>query len=168
MSVKEKLNKCFKEGGKGGGRHKGLKKIEISEDNVAGHINKAVRNFHAITAFKEIGYSDWSASAAFYSLYHLLLAILTKYGFESRNQSCTFAFVEDLIDKGKISLTKNDLKEIFDKKVKEDLEHSNKILDLRESWQYSTKTTFEDKEFDEMKNRVKRLFDKLRKEIEND
>lgn len=168
MSVKEKLNKCFKEGERGGERHKGLKKIEVSKDDVMGHINKAIHNFHAITTFKETGYSDWSASAAFYSLYHLLLAILAKYGFESRNQSCTFALIEDLIDKGEVSLTKNDIKEIFDKKLKEDLEHSSKILDLRESWQYSTKTTFEDKEFGGMKNRVKHLFDKLRKEIESE
>mgnify|MGYP001566949261 CR=1 FL=1 len=95
MSVKEKLNKCFKEG-ESGERHKGLKKIGISMEVVKGHLTKANKNFQAITDFKKIDHSDWSPSAAFYSLYHLLLALLAKYGFESRNQSCTFAFVEDL------------------------------------------------------------------------
>ena len=146
--------------------HKGLRKIKISKETINGHLNKAVRNFHAITDFKKIGYSDWSASAAFYSLYHLLLAILAKYGIESRNQSCTFAFIENLIEKREVSLTKDDLKEIFDKEVKEKLENSDKILDLRESCQYSIKTVMEEEEFNEMKNRVKYLFDKIRKEIE--
>lgn len=168
MSVKEKLRKCFKDGERGEERHKGLRRIEISEDRIRGHVNKANRNFHAITDFKEIGYSDWSASAAFYSLYHLLLALLAKHGIESRNQSCTFAFVEDLIDSGEISLTKHDLEKIFDRKLEENLEQSDKILDLRETIQYSTRTSMEDKEFEDMKNKVKHLFDKIKKEIERE
>ncbi|MBU0761118.1 MAG: HEPN domain-containing protein [Nanoarchaeota archaeon] len=166
MPVKERLKECFKEGEKGGERHKGLRKTEITRDKIKGHVNKANRNFYAISAFKEIGYSDWSASAAFYSLYHLLLAVLAKNGIQSRNQNCTFAFIESLIDEKKISLTKNDLKEIFDKKLKEDLEHSDKILDLRESIQYSTKTSMEDKEFEDMKRRTKLLLDKIKRDIE--
>lgn len=168
MSLNEKLSKCFNEGEKGGERHKGLKKIKVSEDKVMGHLNKAIRNFHAISDFKKIGYSDWSASAAFYALYHLLLAILAKHWIESKNQSCTFAFIEYLIDNEKISLTKDDLKEIFDKQVKDNLQASEKILDIRENIQYSTKTNMEDKEFEDMKTRTKCLFDKIRKEIEKD
>ena len=168
MSIKNKLQRCFKEGEKFSERHKGLRKVPVSMEKIKGHINKGDRNFHAITSFKKIGFSDWSASAAFYSLYHLLLALLAKYGIESRNQICTFLFVENLIDENKISLTKKDLKEIFDNDVKENLEHSDKILDLRENIQYSTKTSMEDKEFEDMKNRVKNLFDKIKREIEKE
>ncbi|MBN2423069.1 HEPN domain-containing protein [Candidatus Woesearchaeota archaeon] len=164
--MSEKLEKCFKEGEKGKERHKGLKKIDISEEKIKKHIEKAIHNYKAIIAFKKNGFSDWSASAAFYALYHLLLALLAKHGVESRNQSCTFAFIEELIEKGKISLDKNDLKEIFDKDITENIAHSNKILDLRENWQYSVKTALEEEEFVDMKARVKELFDKLRREIE--
>ena len=163
--MSEKLKECFKEGLKGE-RHKGLKKIAVNTDRVKGHLEKAIHNLKAMTAFKEIGFSDWSASAAFYCLYHCLLALIAKEGYESRNQICTFALIEDMIEKGKVSLTKEDLKEIFDKDVTIDLEHSNKILDLRENWQYSTKTALEDEEFLELKDRVKNLFDKMRKDIE--
>jgi len=166
MSVKEKLNKCFKEGEKAGERHKGLKKIEINKEKINDHIKKAVHNYKAMTEFQKIGFSDWSASAGFYCLYHLLLALIAKHGYESRNQSCTFAFVEDLIDKKEVSITKEDLKEIFDRDITEDLEHSNKLLDMRENWQYSTKTYLEVEEFIDLKKRVKELFDKLRNEIE--
>ena len=165
MSVRDKLKKCLKEGEKGE-RHKGLKKIEVSEEKIKGHLDKAIHNFKAMLFFQKNGFSDWSASAAFYSLYHCLLALIAKKGLESRNQSCTFALVEDMIEKGVISLTKNDLKEIFDSDVTEDIEHSNKILDIRENMQYSVKTALEQEEFVELKDRTKRLFDKIRLEVE--
>ena len=116
--------------------------------------------------FKKEGFSDWSDSASFYCLYHSLLAVLAKHGFESRNQSCTFAFIEKLIEQMDIYLTKEELKEIFDKDISENLEHSNKILDIRENMQYSIKTTLEEEEFSELKERTKVLFDKIRKNIE--
>ena len=95
-----------------------------------------------------------------------MLALLIKFGYQSRNQSCTFAFVEDLINKGKISLKLEELKEIFDKDISEDLAHSEKILDIREIMQYSFKTSLNDQEFNKLVERTKVLFDKLRREIE--
>ncbi len=168
MSAEEKLKKCLKEGEKGGERHKGIKKINLSQERSSNHLKKAVHNLRAMTLFKEAGCSDWSASAGFYALYHLLLAIIAKEGYESRNQTCTFALVEQMIEENKISLTKEELKEIFDQDVTTDLEHSDKILDLREKYQYSTKTIIEEEEFLELKLRVKQLFDKLRNELERD
>jgi len=165
MSIKDRLNKCFKEGEQGK-RHKGLKKIDISEEKIKGHLKKSIHNFKAMISFQKTGFSDWSASAAFYCLYHCLLALAAKEGYESRNQNCTFALVEDMIDKEKVSLSKEDLKEIFDKDVTEGLEHSNKILDIRENMQYSIKTALEQEEFLEIKERTQRLFSKIRRDIE--
>ena len=125
-----------------------------------------MHNFKAMSAFQKIGFSDWSASAAFYCLYHCLLALIAKEGYESRNQNCTFTYVGDMIANKKISLTKEELKEIFDKDVTEDLAHSKMILDVRENMQYSIKTAMEDEEFMELKERTKKLFDKVRKDIE--
>lgn len=165
MSVKEKLKDCLKEGMKGE-RHKGLRKSDEAIESVKGHIDKAIHNFNAMDFFHKSGYSDWSASASFYSLYHLLLAIIAKNGYESRNQSCTFALIEDMIEKKEISLTKEELKEIYDKDVTFDILHSNKILDIRERMQYSIKTVLEEKEFNTLRERTKFLFDKLRKDVE--
>ena len=161
--MKDKIKACLKEGEKGE-RHKGLKKIEKSEELAKQHLDKAIHNFKAMISFQKTGFSDWSASASFYCLYHCLLALLAKEGYESRNQSCTFALIEDFIDKYEINL--EDLKEIFDKDVTEDLQHSSKILDIRENMQYSVKTALEDKEFIELKEMTKKIFDKLRKDIE--
>ena len=165
--MNDKLNKCFKTGEKGE-RHKGLRRIELNENLILGHLKKAIHNFNAMDDFYSIGYSDWSASASFYCLYHCLLAILAKNNVESRNQSCTFAFIRDMIENNKLSrITIEELKEIFDKDVIEDLAHSSKILDIRENMQYSIKTSLEEKEFDLLKKRTKFLLDKLRNEIEN-
>lgn len=71
-----------------------------------------------------------------------------------------------MIDKNEISLSKEELKEIYDKDVTFDLAHSNKILDIRERMQYSIKTILEEKEFIVLRDRTKFLFDKLRKDIE--
>lgn len=165
MDIQDKLKDCLKQGEQGE-RHKGLRKITPSAELINGHVKKAIHNFDAIDIFKRDGYSDWSASASFYSLYHLLLALISKKGFESRNQNCTFALIEDMINKKEISLTKEELKEIFDKDDTEDLQHSNKILDIRENMQYSIKTYLKEQEFLSLKERTKILFDKIRKEIE--
>lgn len=167
MPANEKLKKCFDEGVKGGERHQGLRKIKHSADAVQGHLAKAMHNFEAMTSFHDLQYSDWSASAAFYALYHGLLALLAQRGYESRNQSCTFALIEDFITKGDIkNLSLTDLKEIFDNDVAVDLSHSNKILDIRERMQYSTRTTLAEEEFQILKKRTKELFDKIRLELE--
>lgn len=128
MSAKDKLEKCFKEGEMEKERHQGLRKIKIDRERINNHLRKAEHNLNSMVYLKKGGFSDWSASAAFYTLYHCLLALTAKNGYESRNQKCTFAFIEDLIEKGKIKyITKEDLEEIFDKSVDEDLEHSDKI-----------------------------------------
>ncbi len=167
MPVNDKLKKCLDEGIRGGERHQGLRKITPSQKRAEEHLAKMTKNFKAITDFHDSDHSDWSASAAFYALYHGLLAILAQRGFESRNQSCTFALVEDLITKGEIKLlTLADTKEIFDKDINRDLDQSEKILDIREVMQYSTKTSLEEEEFEELKQRTKEIMNKIRLELE--
>ncbi len=163
--MKDKLKDCFKSGEKGE-RHKGLRKVKLDESLVEGHLKKAIHNFNAMDEFNKRGYSDWSASASFYCLYHCLLAILAKNGTESRNQTCTFAFIQNMIDNKQLSLTNEELNEIFDKEITDNLIYSNKILDIRENMQYSIKTLLEQREFNTLKQRTKILLDKLRMEIE--
>ena len=163
--MKDKLEKCLDEGKKGE-RHQGLREVPLNQERAEEHLQKAIHNFKAIDYFKQGNFSDWSASASFYALYHLLLAIIAKKGYESRNQGCTFALIEKMIDTGEVLITKEDLKEIFNKDISHDLEHSSKILDIREKYQYSAKMRLEEEEFTELKTRVKVLFYKLRKELE--
>ena len=98
--------------------HRGLVKIASSPQIARKHIEKAQHNLNAALFFHEHGYSDWSASAFFYCAYHNFLAILRKYGYESRNQECTLALIESLIEDGKIS---NDYKKYVDAYHESDL-----------------------------------------------
>ncbi|MBS3138331.1 HEPN domain-containing protein [Candidatus Woesearchaeota archaeon] len=157
--LNEKIEKCLKEGKRGGERHQGLVQIKPHSHRAEEHLRKALQNFEAITDFRNTGHSDWSASAAFYALYHGLLAILVNAGYESRNQSCTFAMIENLIEEGKLKeLTITDIREIFDKDVTKNLEHSTTFLDMRERMQYSILTQFQEEEFQMLK--FKREYEK--------
>lgn len=162
--LNERLKKCFKEGESGGRKHKGIRKITPNKELSLAHLNKALHNFEAITTFYKTGFSDWSASAAFYTLYQCLLGILAKNGYESKNQSCTFALAEDLIDKNKIKeITKDDLKEISDIYLKEE---TGKIIDIREDMQYTIKTEMEHALYIKLKEKTKILFEKLKLELQ--
>ncbi|MEK6963362.1 MAG: HEPN domain-containing protein [Nanoarchaeota archaeon] len=165
----DKIKKCLSEGAKSGERHQGLRRISPNQEMAEKHLTKALHNLEAMTVLHDLHYSDWSASTAFYTIYHGLLAVLALHGYESRNQSCTFALIEDLIKKGKLKhLTLVDIKEIFDKNTDQDLEHSSKILDIRERMQYSVKTSLAEEEFQLLKKRTKALLDKIRLDLEEE
>ena len=80
-------------------------------------------------------------------------------------QNPTYEFIKE----GKLKhLTLTDVKEIFDKNTDQDLEHSSKILDIRERMQYSVKTSLAEEEFQLLKKRTKALFDKIRLDLEEE
>lgn len=70
-------------------KHRGLLKIEPNIEEAKKHLLKAEHNLEGISKFVEIGFSDWTMSAGFYCIYHCFLAIATKFGYESGNQTCT-------------------------------------------------------------------------------
>src|SRR3990167_8583795 len=99
--AKKEIEECKKLGKRI--KHRGLLNIELDIEGARKHIEKAEHNLNAISKFKEIGFSDWSIAAGFYSIYHCFLAIAIKFGYESRNQICTIALMELLKEEGKIS-----------------------------------------------------------------
>ncbi len=114
-----------------GKKHKGL--VESSSDlkMAASHLAKAAHNFKAISAFAQIGFSDWSVSAAFYTTYHCFLAILAKHGYESRNQECTVSAINYLKEQGKIQLDDRFI-ETLRSHAEEEERHAYTATDLRE------------------------------------
>jgi uncharacterized protein (UPF0332 family) len=123
-------------------KHRGLLKVEPNIDNARNHIIKAEHNLNAISRFKEIGFSDWSIAAGFYSIYHCFLAIAAKFGYESRNQACTIALIEWLKEEGKI-----DIDDRFIETLKEtDIEklQEGKVIEMREDYTYGIDISVED------------------------
>ena len=144
-----KLEWCLKKAEKEGRKHRGLKKIKPSKEEAEKHLEKAEHNIKVMRYLGEGKFYDWVIPVAFYTHYHCLLAILQKFGYESRNQECTFAVIEELIEKKKIDMKKEELSKIF----KNDNGGELEILDmvhLREQYQYGTETLFEEKRINEM------------------
>lgn len=92
-------------------KHKGLIKIKPDLNKARDFIAKAEHYLKA-TEYLKKDFSDISASTVFYSMYSRLLAIITKLGYESGNQECTFALVLNSIEEGKISFSKELLEKI--------------------------------------------------------
>ena len=165
MSLHEnKINWCLEKARKEmeeNGIHKGLIKIKPERRLIEDHIKKAEHNLKAMSDFKRIGYSDWSASAAFYSIYHCLLAIITKFGYESRNQECTFSLIYDLIEKNQLNLDKKVLEEVHSLKIGEKFEFPT-IVEIREIEQYGVKLSLDDQIFDRLLRIAKEVLDKAK------
>ncbi len=113
-------------------KHRGMLKISPGIDEARKHIGKAEHNLNAISKFKEIGFSDWSIAAGFYSIYHCFLAIAVKFGYESRNQTCTIALMELLKEEGKIIIDAKFIDMLKSADIKEIQE--NKIIEMREDY----------------------------------
>ena len=88
---------------------KRLKKIPSNNKKAKEHVEKAKHNLLAADYNIKGGFNDWAVSQCYYAMYHGLLAILYKFGYESRNHECTISTVEYFIELKKINL---DIKDI--------------------------------------------------------
>ena len=163
--VKWCLQKAEKEL-KSGGKHRGLVKMMPDVELARQHIAKAEHNLKAMISFKKTGFSDWSASAAFYSIYHGFLAVLAKFGYESRNQECTFALINSLIEDKKISLDKKFVEEIHS------LDHEERheaptIIEIRELEQYGVSISLEDNAYERLLSLAKNALSQVKEIIES-
>lgn len=118
-------------------KHRGLLKINPDINEAEGHITKAEHNLDAALNFVKTGFSDWSASAFFYSMYHCFLAITTKFGYESANQTCTVALIEYLKENGKINISEEFI-ELFKYQEGEGKKEES-VIEMREDYTYSAK-----------------------------
>ena len=125
-------------------RHRGLIKIEPDKKLALGHLQKARHNLEVFQLLRKNGFSDWSITAGFYALYHCFLAIAAKYGYESKNQTCTIALIENLQEQGKISINPDIVN--FMKYNEEENHHEESIIELRESYTYGVDLEVGDKE----------------------
>ncbi len=71
------------------------------------HMKKSEYNYGIMQTLEGLKIADWALNAGFYSIYHCLLAILAKKGYESRNQSCTMTVILSLINDDKLEMDKD-------------------------------------------------------------
>ena len=98
------------------------------------HIKKSEYNYSVVLTLEGLKIYDWALNIGFYAIYHCFLAILAKYGYESRNQSCTITVLLTLINEKKLEFDK-DLITQFDTL---DVEKNITNPTIRESRELST------------------------------
>jgi len=116
------------------GKHRGLVRTEPDSALAAKHIEKAEHNLQVFLDNRKLKHYDWTITMGFYVMYDCCLAITALFGYESRNQKCTLALIESLIEDGEID--KGYLRYL--KALESDAEDDEgQILPLREKYQYS-------------------------------
>ena len=86
---------------------KSLIKTKPDLDLAQKHIKKSEYNYGIVQTLERLRIYDWAFNVGFYAIYHCFLAILAKYGYESRNQACTITILLTLINEKKLDLDKD-------------------------------------------------------------
>src|SRR3989344_2528695 len=149
--AKNKIDWCLKKAErelKKSGKHRGLIKTNPELEKAREYIKKAEHYLMATDYLKKGNFSDISVSTVFYSMYHCLLAIAAKFGYESGNQECTFALIHSLIEDSKIDFEK----ELLDRIASLDIEKSREktSVEIREQYQYGTSLSIKDNLYKEL------------------
>lgn len=143
------------------GFHRGLVKVNGDIELAEKHILKAEHNLKGAVYFNKGEFSDWSVSAFFYCIYHCFLAILIKFGYESRNQECTIAAIEMLKENKEIDIDNKLIDSLKITKAEE--MHESSIIKIREDFQYGVEIKFKEKEeFDKLVDLCKEAISKTR------
>jgi uncharacterized protein (UPF0332 family) len=136
---------------------KRMKRIEPNEQLSKEHIEKAKHNLRAADYNIQGHFDDWAVSQSYYAMYHALLAILFKKGFESKNHECTIRAVEYLIETNEINLSREDLSFI---RTSEQMTTKD-AKSLREEFQYGTKTDVNKVLLNELLQKSKEIVEKV-------
>ena len=167
--AKNKVNWCLNKAKKElqeGKKHRGLVKVDADLEKAREHLAKAEHNLKATLYLQRGGYTDWCSSSLFYVIYHCFLAILSKFGYETRNQECTFALIAGLIEDKKITINQEDLEKVSTLNIIETQDSPETAVSIREEYQYSTKVSLENKEYQELLQLAKRILDKTKETLE--
>src|SRR3989344_2106422 len=140
-------------------KHRGLIKIGPNLDKARKYIIKAEHYLKATEYLKKGKFSDISASTVFYSMYHCMLAISEKFGYESCNQECTFALIYYLIEENKIDFDK----QLLDKIASLNVDNKEKTTtEIREQYQYGTSLSIKDDFYKELFELAKKVISKTK------
>lgn len=134
-----------------------LKIISPNLKKSAEHIAKAKHNLLAADYNIKGGFDDLAVSQCYYAMYHSLLAVLYKFGYESKNHECTITAVELLIAEKKVNL---DAKDIAFIRTAEQMKPKD-AKSLREEFQYGTKIDVNKEILVDLAKKAKEIVEKV-------
>lgn len=128
MNIKPKTRDCFLDAKKAevrGKKHKGLLTARKDDKKAEEYIGKAKTNLRTCELFKEKRLDYKIPEEWFYTMYYCALAILAKFGVESRSQKCTALFLRYVKERGLIDYNNEFIDRIMvysDKEEKTDVD----------------------------------------------
>lgn len=131
----DKTKDCFSSARKAeekGRKHKGLLIVKPDDKEAEQYIAKAKTHLRTCELFKEKRLDYKIPEEWFYTMYYCALAILTKFGVESRSQKCTALFLRFVKDNGLIEYDNEFIDRITVYSEKEE----KTDVDLREEARY--------------------------------
>ncbi len=123
------------------------------------HIEKSEYNFGVLQTLERLKIYDWALNVGFYAIYHCFLAITAKYGYASKNQSCTITALLKLIDDKKLNLDKDIVLQFDTLDVEENLTNST-VRHEREISTYGVESSIDLEQL----NKIKELVLKVQRE----
>ena len=136
-----------------------LVKVKPDLDLAQKHVKKSEYNYGVLQTLERLKIYDWALNVGFYAIYHCFLALLAKYGYQSKNQSCTITVWLTLINEKKLELEK-DLVIQFDTLDVEENLASPTIRMEREVSTYGVETSIDLKQL----KKIKELIIKIQRE----
>lgn len=150
LNPKDKLNWCL-------ANEKRIRIIPPNNNISKEHIEKAKHNLKAAEFNMQGGFDDWAVSQAYYAMYHSLLAVLFKKGYESKNHECTISTIEYLIETKQINFNREYLMFI---RTTEQMTNKD-AKSLREEFQYGTRTQVNKVILQNLINKSKEIVEKI-------
>lgn len=147
----QELKECFRNAEKEekkGRKHKGLLKTLPSIENAKQYLIKAKECLKFCELYKQLNADYKIPEEEYYALYYCALAILSKFGVESRSQRYTALFIRYAKDKGLIDYDDEFINRIMVYKEKD----KKTDVDQREEARYSPRIKLEEvsKNYDKM------------------
>ena len=136
-----------------------LVKVKPDLDLAQKHIKKSEYNYGVLQTLERLKIYDWALNVGFYAIYHCFLALLAKYGYQSKNQACTITVLLTLINEKKLDLEKDLITQFDTLDVEENME-STKIRMEREVSTYGVETSID---LEQLK-KIKELIIKVQRE----
>lgn len=143
MTIKPKVFECFsiaKKEEEKGKKHKGLLFVGRDNQKAEEYVQKAKVNLGLCELYKKQRMDYKIPEEWFYSQYYCALAILAKFGVESRSQKCTALFLRYVKDNGLIDYDDEFIERIMVYKEKEE----ETDVDEREKARYGSSVQSEE------------------------
>lgn len=141
--TKEEVKDCFTSAlkdDKKGKKHKGLLITKPDQKQAQEYLSKAKTNLLLCDFYKEKGYDYKIPEEWFYTPYYCALAVLSRFGIESRSQKCTAAFLKYAKENRLIDYDDEFIQRITAYKEKE----QTSDVDEREKARYGSSTKSEE------------------------